>query len=885
VRDEARPDADRLLARVQEVEGRPGRGRLKVFLGYAAGVGKTYAMLQAAHERLKAHVDVVAGWVETHGRVETEALLEGLPALGHKKVIYRDVLIQEFDLDTLLARRPQLVLIDELAHTNAPGSRHRKRHSDIEEVLAAGIDVYTTMNVQHLESLNEVVAQLTGVQVRETVPDRVLDSADEIELIDLPPEDLLLRLKQGKVYIPSSARQAMEGFFRPERLTALREVVLRRVADRVDEQVLSYMQLLAISGPWPARERLLVCIGPSPYGQSLVRGCARLAQGLHAPWDAVFIETPRWLRASPEEEARVDESLRLAESLGGRAVRLAGDDVARTVVEHARRHNTTKIIVGKPQNRRAWSKPNLVDRVISISGPVDIYVINTLHQDEPHRPARHPSQERRMSKPLRVLLAILLVTAATGMGEVLDALFHITNLLMLYILVVMLSGLWWGRTPAVVAAFLSVLAFDFFFVPPRFTMTVADSGYLLTFGALFTVGLVVANLAASKREQVEVIRRVQQQTMDAYEFSQDLARAPDCDSVVTTLVRRLDRAVSAPVTVFLQRVQGMEVHPASSFRAVSAEEFGTASWVAQNTQTAGRGTETLSAQEALYLPLVTARGLVGVVRLGIDEPLRQSQWRYVEGIANQAAVALERVFLEEETRRVEVLSETDRLQTVLLNSISHDLQTPIATILGALDSLNDAQIHLDSETRKGLLLSAREEADRLQRLVRNLLQMIRVEAGAARLNCELCEVQDLVGTALQQVESHHPGRLIEMDVPQDLPMVRVDFVLFVQVLVNLLENSIRYAPPDSPIRIRAFSGPGRVHLEVVDHGPGIPPEDRQKVFEKFYRVQREGRGGTGLGLAICRGLVEAHRGRIRAHETLGGGTTIRVDIPLEGRTA
>lgn len=490
-----------------------------------------------------------------------------------------------------------------------------------------------------------------------------------------------------------------------------------------------------------------------------------------------------------------------------------------------------------------------------------------------------------MSKPLRVLLAILLVTAATGMGEVLDALFHITNLLMLYILVVMLSGLWWGRTPAVVAAFLSVLAFDFFFVPPRFTMTVADSGYLLTFGALFTVGLVVANLAASKREQVEVIRRVQQQTMDAYEFSQDLARAPDCDSVVTTLVRRLDRAVSAPVTVFLQRVQGMEVHPASSFRAVSAEEFGTASWVAQNTQTAGRGTETLSAQEALYLPLVTARGLVGVVRLGIDEPLRQSQWRYVEGIANQAAVALERVFLEEETRRVEVLSETDRLQTVLLNSISHDLQTPIATILGALDSLNDAQIHLDSETRKGLLLSAREEADRLQRLVRNLLQMIRVEAGAARLNCELCEVQDLVGTALQQVESHHPGRLIEMDVPQDLPMVRVDFVLFVQVLVNLLENSIRYAPPDSPIRIRAFSGPGRVHLEVVDHGPGIPPEDRQKVFEKFYRVQREGRGGTGLGLAICRGLVEAHRGRIRAHETLGGGTTIRVDIPLEGRTA
>ena len=882
MREEPRPDADQLLARVQEAEARSGRGRLKIFLGYAAGVGKTYAMLEAAHERQRAGVDVVVGWVDTHGRIETEALLEGLPILQPKRVEYRGVALQELDLDALLARRPQVALVDELAHTNAPGSRHQKRSSDIEEVLAAGIDVYTALNVQHLESLNDVVARITGVQVRETVPDRLLDSADEIELIDLPPEDLLVRLREGKVYIPSAARRAMEGFFRPEKLTALREVVLRRAADRVDEQVLSYMQLLAIPGPWPARERLMVCVGPSPFSHALVRGCARLAQGLHANWDAVFVETPRWLHATPEAEARVDATLRLAESLGGQAVRLAGAEVAEAAIEHARRHNVTKIIVGKPlAKKRSWG-PQLVDRLISRSGDVDVYVITANEPGDAPVLARRLPDDRRLSKPLRILMATLLVGVATLLGEGLDVLFHVTNLVMIYLLVVMLSGLWWGRTPAVVAAFLSVLAFDFFFVPPRYTFAVTDTEFLLTFATLFLVGFVVANLAARQKEQVEVIRSGQQQTMAAYAFSQELARAPDMAGVVAALVGHLVAAVSAPVTVFLAFGETLEAHPGSSLTEVSAEDRGTASWVCRHRLPAGRGTETLAAHAALFLPLATSRGVVGVLRLGIEDPLRASQWRYVEGIASQTAVALERVLLAEEARRAEILNETERLQTALLNSISHDLQTPIASILGSLDSLKDPEIHLDRETSAGLLSSAREEAGRLQRVVGNLLDMTRVEGGAARLNLSLCEVQDLVGTALQQVESHHPDREIDMAVPQELPMVRVDFVLFVQILVNLLENAARYTPRKQPILVRASLAEPWMRLEVVDHGPGIPPQDRERVFDKFYRLQRpDGTTGTGLGLAICKGLVEAHGGRIEALETPGGGATMRVDIPLE----
>lgn len=881
VKERGRPDADLLLARVREEEARTGRGRLKIFLGYAAGVGKTYAMLEAAHERQRDGGDVVIGWVDTHGRPETEALLEGLTLLPRRSVPYRGVELQDLDLDGLLARKPALALVDELAHTNAPGSRHRKRWADIEELLAAGIDVYTAMNVQHLESLNDVVARITGVQVRETVPDRVLDAADEIELVDLPPEDLLIRLQQGKVYVPTTARHAMQGFFRPEKLTALREVVLRRAADRVDEQVRSYMELLAIPGPWPARERLLVCVGPSPYGRELVRGCARLAQSLHACWEAVFVETPEGLRAAPEAEARVDAALALAESLGGRAVRLAGEDVAAVLMEHARRSNATKLIVGKPPGPWNPWRPQLVDRILAASGPVDVYVITAERRDEP-RPALRALRERGRDRSLRVAKAVLLVAAATALGSVLDMFFHITNLVMIYLLVVMIAALWWGRTPAIAAAFLSVLAFDFFFVPPRYTFSVSDTSYLLTFATLFLVGFVVANLAARQKELVEVVRGAQQHTMAAYEFSQVLARAVDSDAVVDALVENLRAVVPALATVFESRGGSLEVHPRSPVPHVRAEDVGTATWVCRHGQPAGRGTDTLPAQGALFLPMATAGAVVGVLRLELQEPLRPSQRRLVEGIASQTAVALERLLLAEEAKRAEVLSETERLQSALLDSISHDLQTPIASILGCLDSMKDTELDLDRETVAGLLSSARAEAGRLQRLVENLLEMTRVEGGAAQLHLELCEVQDLVGTALRQVEPHHPQREVGLDLPAELPMVRVDFVLLVQVLVNLLENAFRYAPRRPPIRVCAGRAGAFLRLEVVDHGPGIPEADRLRVFDKFYRVHRpEGGTGTGLGLAICKGLVEAHGGRIEARETPGGGATMRVEIPVE----
>jgi len=881
-----RPNPDELLSRVQADERQQARGKLKIFLGYAAGVGKTYAMLEAAHQRLAEGVDVVVAYVETHGRPETEALLAGLETLPRQQVQYRGHWLPELDLDVVLACRPTLALIDEMAHTNAPGLRHPRRYQDVEEILAAGIDVYTTLNIQHLESLNDVVAQITGVTVRETIPDGVIDETTDLELIDLPPDELQHRLQEGKVYVPEQAAQAIRKFFRTGNLTALRELAMRHVAERVDEQMRVYMQTRAIPGPWPAGEHLLVCVSPSPLSERLIRSARRLAGELNAGWTALYVETPDRLRLADVEQDRVAHTLHLAEELGGRALTLAGRSVAEAVVDYARQHNVTKIVVGKPLQPR-WRqllRGSVVNQIIRAGGPIDVYVISsgagTARSSEAAGWRPHPPWRRYVQAMFLVFLGSLL-------GSVMHRFLAPTNLVMIYLLVVVVAALYLGRGPAVVAAVLSVLVFDFFFVPPHLTLAVSDTEYLLTFLALLIVGLLLSGLTARVQEQVEATRRREREMGTLYTLSRDLAVAADLESVVQAVEANAGETFGRGVAVLLTSAKDgrtLKLYPTSTGAVLDEHEMAVATWAFEHSQPAGRGTDTLPAARLRYLPLSTARGTVGVLGVWPAEAgryLTPEQRRLLEAFASLAAVAIERVHLAEAAGQVQLLEATEKLQSALLNSISHDLRTPLVSITGALSTLQEDDVRLDGEARRILVDTAAEEAARLNRLVGNLLDMTRLEAGAIKVKRELRDVQDVIGAALHQVGERLGNRPVEIDIPADLPLVPLDFVLVVHVLVNLIDNALKYSPPGSPIQICTRLLDGEIAIEVADQGVGIPAEDLDHVFQKFYRVQRpDNVTGTGLGLSISKGLVEAHGGRIWAHNRPGGGAVITVALPL-----
>jgi two-component system sensor histidine kinase KdpD len=884
---EMRPNPDELLAYVQEEEKAKERGRLKIFLGYAAGVGKTYAMLEAAHQRKEEGVDVVVGYVETHGRIETERMQADLEAIPRKKLEYRGVWLEEMDVDAILSRHPQLALVDELAHTNAPGSRHLKRYHDVEDLLDAGIDVYVTLNIQHLESLNDVIAQITGVKVRETVPDSVIDEASEIELVDLPPDELLARLKDGKVYVPDQAVRAIEKFFRKGNLTALRELSMRRAAERVDDQMLAYMQTRAIPGPWPAAERLLVCVSPSPLAERLVRSARRLADELNAEWAAVYIETSAHARLSPEQRDQVARTLRLAEELGGKTITLSGDSVARLVTDYARQYNFTKVIVGKTLEPRwiEWFRGSVVDQFMRYSGNIDIYVVSS----EEKTPDLRQTFARQIHSPIqRYLWAILLVALGTGLNTLFHPHISPTNLVMIYLLNVVIAASYLGRGPAILASILSVLAFDYFFVPPYLTLVVSDTEYLLTFTGLLGVGLVISELTARVRDQAEMARRREASTAALYGLSRDLAAAAGIDDILQAITQNVSQTFGREVVIFLpDKVPegGLKPYAYSPNFTPDENERAVAVWAFQHRQTAGRGTETLSAAEAHYLPLMTARGVVGVLGakpMDASRHLSLEQVRLMEAFANQAALAIERVQLADQARQAQLLKATEELQSALLNSISHDLRTPLVSITGALSSLQEDN-SIDEETRQDLLDTAREEADRLNRLVGNLLDMTRVEAGAIQVRREPCDVLDVIGTALETIKDQlgdHPTRV---DIPDDLPLVPMDFVLIERVLVNVLDNAIKYSPAQAPIEIQARLTGNDLQINVLDRGPGIPVRDLERIFDKFYRVQRPGYvRGTGLGLSICKGIVEAHRGSIYAKNRPDGGAIITIVLPLNG---
>jgi two-component system sensor histidine kinase KdpD len=881
-----RPSPEALLATAKQ----EGRGRLKIFLGAAPGVGKTYAMLEAAQVRRREGVDLAVGVVESHGRPETEELLHGLEVIPRRLLEYRGKTFPEMDLDAVLARRPHLVLVDELAHTNIPGSRHAKRYQDIEELLASGIDVYTTLNIQHLESLNDAVAQITGIRVRETVPDRMLDEGAEIELVDLSPEELLQRLRDGKVYVPDQAQQAIRRFFRLGNLNALRELALRRTAEQVDEQMQTYMQAHAIAGPWPAGERLLVCVSSSPLSPRLVRAARRRADRRHAEWLAVYVETPRHYRFSEADRDRVAQTLRLAEQLGGEAVTIPGHHVAEDLVRYAQSRNVTEVILGKSQRSR-WSelwRGSLVYDVIRQSGTIDVYVING--EDEgpsisSHTPAPPPPG-------IRAYGAYLLSAGAVGLAgvgaAVLESFLALPNLSMIFLVAVLVSAVTWGLGPSIFAAVSSMLVYNFFFVPPLHTFTVASPQDLLALIVYLIVAVLTSNLAARVRSQAEAATRREARTDALYALSREIAGAAELDDVLRAIGKQIAHLLNAQVVVLLPDADHLVLkggHPPHV--TLTEAERAAATWAWQRNQPAGRGTDTLPGTAWFYLPLRTAQGTVGVLGLHVeaaDTVMSPDQRRLVEALAGQATVAIERARLVQEMQQARLHTETERLRDALLSSISHDLRTPLVSIIGAVSSLLMEGVTYDKRARRDLLLTVQEEAERLNRFVGNLLDMTRLESGALALNREWVDLGDVLGTAVARLVQSLSRFRLSLVVEPELPMLRLDFVLIEHVLVNLLENAAKYSPPGTSIRVHARREHASVVMDVADEGMGVPPADLERIFDKYYRVQRgDTQGaGTGLGLSICRGIIEAHGGRIVARRPAHGpGTVFTVTFPLE----
>ena len=885
VPDEHRPDPDALLARVKEEEARQTRGKLKVFLGAAAGVGKTYAMLEAAHARRAEGTDVLVGWVDTHGRQETEALLKGLEILPRRPIEYRGTILTEFDLDAALARHPTLILVDELAHSNAAGARHTKRWQDVHELLDAGINVYTTLNVQHLESLNDVVAQITTVRVRETIPDSVLEHADEVELVDLPPEELLQRLKEGKVYVPEQAQEAVRNFFRKGNLIALRELALRRTADRVDAQMRVYMRDHAIPKTWPVAERLMVTIGVSPSSIRLIRAAKRMADSLRAEWIVAYVETPARTRLSEEDRAQVAETLRLAEQLGAETVTLSGQRISEEVLAHARARNVSKIIVGKPAGP-LWKRMllgSIVDNLVRGSGDIDVYVISG-EKVAPLRvsPRIRPS-ETDWPAYGRAIAAVALCTAAAW---AMFPYFELANLIMVYLLGVVGVAARSTRGPSVLASILSVAAFDVFFVRPYYSFAVSDTQYFVTFAVMLIVALVISGLTVRIRAQAESARQRERRTAALYAMSRELASVRGVENILAAALRHITEVFRNQAVILLPDSSGRPTVRAgpSAQLEMDTTELGVSQWVCEHRQMAGLGTDTLPGAKALYLPLVASRGVVGVLGVKPSEPQAfadPEQLHLLETYANQTALALERAQLAEEAQQAQVRAEAERLRNALLSSVSHDLRTPLATIMGAASSLLENGTHFHRGTWQDLLQSIVDEAERLNRLVSNLLDMTRLEAGTLAVKKEWHPLEEIVGTALARMEKRLSDRQVAIHLPADLPLVQMDGVLIEQVLINLLDNGVKYTPVRSGIDISASVSDAAVLVEVADRGPGFAPGEEERVFDKFYRGQTADSRGVGLGLAICRAIVEAHGGKIWAESRPGGGALFRFTLPAK----
>jgi len=886
--DPERPDPEALLAEVKAQEAAARRGRLRIYFGAAPGVGKTYAMLAAARALRDEGRDVVVGIVETHGRRETDALTAGLEILPRAKRTLQGRTVDEFDLDAALARRPALILVDELAHTNAQGSRHPKRWQDVEELLAGGVDVFTSLNVQHLESLNDVVGGITGIAVRETVPDTFFDDAEEVMVVDIPADDLLARLKAGKVYVPEQIERAAGNFFRKGNLMALRELALRRTADRVEDDVQAYRERKSIERVWKTEASLLCCIGHRPGAANLVRSASRLATQLGIEWTAVYVETPRLQRLPAGERDRILRTVKLAQELGAKTAILAGEDPAALIVEYARTHNCSKILAGRTSAPRAWGwRRGLAQRVAALAPEVDLIEIGRgteppAQRAEAAAATTDADDPRRDAKRMRYVWTLAACAFTTLIGTSLLEYFDLANIVMLFLLTVVLVALKFGRGPAVLAAFVSVAAFDFFCVPPRMSFAVSDAQYLLTFAVMLTVALIIGQMTAGLRYQARISSYREERALAVYEFARDLSSLLQTEDVVAKTASAIAPIFRAKVAVIVPDDRD-RLGVRSEGDAMAGVDLGAAQWAYDNAQPAGMGTDTLAGSDFLYVPLrapLRTRGVLAIKPSDRRLLLVPEQRRQLDTFAALAAIALERVHFVDVAQKALVGMESERLRNSLLSALSHDLRTPLAALVGLAESLALTPPPLSGAQRETAQAIA-EEGRRMSALVENLLDMARLQTGEVKLRKEWLPIEEVVGSALKSARPALTRHRVDVALRPDLPLVEIDATLIERVLYNILENAGKYTPEGTTVRISAQVAGSDLLVAVADSGPGLPKGQEQAIFEKFVRGSRESSTpGVGLGLAISRAIVEAHRGRIWAESLPGGGARFCFTLPL-----
>lgn len=873
-----RPNPDELLERIHK----DTKGKLTVFLGAAAGVGKTFSMLEAAHDRLHDGTHVVIGWIETHGRAETERLVEGLPRIAAKLIEYRGKELREMDLDAILQQKPDVVLVDELAHTNIPGSRHVRRFQDVEEIINAGINVYTTLNIQHIESLNDVVAQITGIVVRETVPNYILEQADNIRLIDIPPEDLIKRLKEGKVYVPGQAEQALKNFFRPGNINALREMALRFTASRVDENMAQYMRSNSIEGPWPAAGRVMVCVSASPFSAQLIRAAKRLAEGLHADFLALHIETSR--RRFPigdKERDRIIHNMKLAEELGGKTITVVADDLAQEILAVARSNNVTSIVIGKPRHSRLWEllHGSLVDKLIRHSAGINFYMIQAEIEKELTQAIKTAPPSIGNLPWLHALGGLAMTALITTVGWFFQQQLEMVNIALLYLLPVLLTAFWWERWSSYLTAIAGVLAFDFLFVPPIFDFTIYDIRYLWSFIIFLLVSFLIGGRTEIFRQEAHSARQREKSVRALYEFSRQIAAVTDIEHIAQELAQHSSETIGRKTIVLIPDDQGKLIVQESM---IPDSEFAVAAWSYEHSQVAGRSTDTLPGAQYLFIPLVSGNRTVGIFGILIeDKKITAEERRLIDAWAGLAAIAVERASLAKTARQSELLTESDRIRNIIFNSISHELRTPLSTITGAVSTLLDRGIEYSRDLQRELLETIQEGAARMERVVANLLDTARLESGHFALHIDWCELEDIVGISLRRLGASTNKYVIKTEIVTNLPLLRADCSLMEQVLLNLFDNAMKYSPQGTTICLTASEAGSRLTVAISDNGPGIPPDDLKHIFDKFYRAKQTiPIAGTGLGLSICKSIVEAHNGRIWAENVPGSGAKISFNIPI-----
>ena len=891
INNDQRPDPDVLLAHVQAQERRATRGKLRIYFGASAGVGKTYAMLTAARKLIADGQPVLVGVIETHGRDETAALVDGLEVLPPKQIPYRDKTLAEFDIDSALERKPVLILMDELAHSNAPGSRHPKRWQDVEELLDAGIDVYTTVNVQHLESLNDVVGGITGIRVAETLPDTVFDEADEVVLVDIPADELLARLKSGRVYKVQQAERAAKNFFRKGNLIALRELALRRTADRVEDDVQAYRIEKSISAVWKTDASMLACVGPRPGADHLIRSAARLAGQMNAVWHAIYIETPALQKLPAAQRERILKSLKLAQDLGASTAVLFSNDIAQAIVDYASGQNFSRIVMGRKSLNLPWRTSHR-QRVTTLAPYVDLIEIGrAASQDDEGQQGLSAGettknmQEKRASSraPHRLIgyVCAALASIATALiATPLLEIFNLVNIAMLFLLTVVLVAVRFGRGPSVVATIVGVMAFDFFFVPPRFSFAVSDFQYVMTFTVMLAVGLITGHLTAGLRYQAKVASHRESRSRALYEFARDLSGVLQGEQISETTQAIIQRAFRAKATLLLPDDEGRLQIPEP---AVSGLDMGIAQWAFDRVETAGIGTDTLPASNFFYLPLVApmrTRGLLAIQPENRRWILVPEQRQQLDTFAALAAIALERVHYIEVAQDALIHMESERLRNSLLAALSHDLRTPLTSLVGISESLTMSTPALSSAQLQ-MAHALHDETLRMSALVSNLLDMAKIQSGEVKLNLQWQPLEEVVGSALRISATQLKEHQVRTKLARDLPLINFDAILIERVLCNLLENAAKYTPPGSHITLSAETNGSLINIMVYDDGPGLPVGREELIFEKFTRGERESaKPGVGLGLAICRAIIEAHKGTIQAGVSPDGGACIVFSLPL-----